>query len=97
MSAATDTVVGFPGRSGVSDVDSAEINDTDLANAKRFVARFGADVRFTPEKGWLVWDGRRWDADEKGLSVQRMATVVAASIFDELRSSTASGAPHQVA
>ena len=48
----------------------AELQDTDVANARRFAHRHGDDVRFTPERGWYVWDGRRWAADDKCLGVQ---------------------------
>jgi putative DNA primase/helicase len=36
----------------------------DVGNAQRFIAMFGADVRYAAElKRWLVWDGRRWKID----------------------------------
>jgi putative DNA primase/helicase len=36
----------------------------DVGNAQRFVAVFGADVRYATElKRWLTWDGRRWKID----------------------------------
>lgn len=36
----------------------------DVGNAQRFIAMFGADVRYSPElKRWLIWDGRRWKVD----------------------------------
>jgi putative DNA primase/helicase len=59
--------------------------DTDIANAKRFARRHGDDVRFTPERGWLVWDGRRWATDEKSLAVQALAKQTAVAIFDEIK------------
>jgi hypothetical protein len=46
-----------------------EICDTDMANAVRLVARHGKDIKFTAARGWFIWDGRRWAADEKGLGV----------------------------
>ena len=33
---------------------------TDLANAERWLIRFGMDFRFCPELGWFWWDQRRW-------------------------------------
>jgi putative DNA primase/helicase len=35
----------------------------DVGNADRFVTHFGADVRYTKEWGWVVWDGKRWTRD----------------------------------
>jgi putative DNA primase/helicase len=61
--------------------------DTDIANAKRLVARHGASMRFTPSRGWFHWDGKRWAADEKGVKIQALAVDTAISIFDEIRDS----------
>ena len=33
---------------------------TDLGNARRLRARFGADLRCVRYHGWHAWDGRRW-------------------------------------
>lgn len=60
------------------------LEDTDLANLRRFLANHKADVRFTPERGWFVWDGRRWKADDLG-SVMVKAKETALSIYDEIR------------
>lgn len=39
---------------------------TEAANAKRFVNRFGQNVRWVdPWQKWLFWDGRRWQIDER--------------------------------
>jgi putative DNA primase/helicase len=45
---------------------------TDFSNAERLVARHGNDLRFVPNLGWLVWDGKRWSRDLTG-EVQRRA------------------------
>ena len=63
----------------------SEISDTDIANAQRLAARHGQDLRFTPERGWHVWDGRRWAVDDKGVEVQARAKETALSIFDEIK------------
>lgn len=49
-----------------SDVTSelAKLGETDTDNAQRFAARFGDKVLFTPGRGWLVYDGRRWRPDD---------------------------------
>jgi putative DNA primase/helicase len=62
-----------------------EIHESDIANGKRLAARHGRDLKFTIERGWYVWDGRRWAADEKGVLVQARAKETALSIFDEIR------------
>lgn len=48
--------------------DGPRIYDqTDLGNARRLVDKFGNDFRWVEKwKSWLVWDGRRWQKDEKG-------------------------------
>lgn len=68
--------------------DEAGIQDTDIANARRFAAAHGADVRFTPERGWFVWDGCRWLVDDKSLGVTERAKRTALAIFDEVRTAT---------
>jgi putative DNA primase/helicase len=61
------------------------ISESDLANAWRFAELHGRDVRFTTAHGWLVWDGRRWASDEKGIAVQAMAKDTALQIARDLR------------
>jgi putative DNA primase/helicase len=62
-----------------------ELSDTDIANAKRLALRHGKELHFTPDRGWLVWDGRRWIVDEKGIQVQACAKETALAIFDEIK------------
>jgi hypothetical protein len=62
-----------------------EITDTDIANGQRLAARHGIDLRFTPERGWFAWDGRRWAVDDRGIQVQARAKESALSIFDEIK------------
>ena len=64
--------------------DSAvKVLDSDLANATRLALRHGADLRYTPERGWLVWDGCRWCVDDAG-RVMTSAKVAVREIFNEL-------------
>jgi putative DNA primase/helicase len=45
----------------------------DVGNARRLVDRHGHDLRYVfPWSRWLVWDGRRWVADDTG-EVERRA------------------------
>jgi putative DNA primase/helicase len=68
--------------------EAAGFADTDIANARRFAEQHGRDVRFTPERGWFVWDGKRWACDDKSIRVQELAKRTALSIFDEVKKST---------
>ncbi len=64
------------------------ISDTDIANARRLAARHGHNLRFTPERGWFVFDGCRWANDDKHLRVQAFAKNAAEAIFDEVKNSS---------
>ena len=55
-------------------------NLTDLGNAERLVALHREDLRYCPQLGWLVWDGRRWCADESG-EVKRRAKLTVRAIY----------------
>lgn len=61
------------------------LTDTDLANARRFVDQHGDDVRWTPERGWLVWDSSRWQIDDMH-QIEAKAKTTVESIFDEIKS-----------
>ncbi len=41
----------------------AKLGETDTDNAQRFAERFGGKVIYTPGRGWLVYDGKRWRHD----------------------------------
>jgi putative DNA primase/helicase len=69
----------------VYDQDQEGFADTDIANAKRFAQQHRDDVRFTPERGWFVWDGRRWAIDDKSIGAQELAKQTALAIFDEVK------------
>ena len=58
------------------------ILDTDMANAERFAKQHGADVRYSREKGFFVWDGRRFVADTS-LAINK-AKQTAKSIVREI-------------
>jgi phage/plasmid-associated DNA primase len=86
MSAGENNIVELQ-RAGRATASSSEIDitDTDIANGQRLATRHGQDLRFTPERGWFVWDGRRWAVDDKGIAVQARAKESALSIFDEIK------------
>ena len=72
------------------------ITDSDMANARRLATRHGHDLRFTPERGYVVWDGRRWAPDEKGVQVQRLAKDTAQAIYDEIRNEASESAQKDI-
>ncbi len=66
--------------------ESERLQNTDLANVRRFMQQHGDDVRWTPECHWMVWDGRRWQVDDLS-RVRVKAKQTAESIYDEIRGS----------
>ncbi len=66
------------------DSDAKHLSDTDIANARRFIQQHGDSVRWTPERGWFVWDGRCWQVDDLG-RVMVKARETVETIFDEIR------------
>jgi putative DNA primase/helicase len=60
------------------------ITDTDLANARRFADRCRGKAHYTPERGWLIWDGKRWKPDERELAVMTLAKDVVEGIYNEI-------------
>lgn len=76
----------LPPADAYKDDEPIGLDDTDIANAVRFALQHGADVRFTPERGWFVWDGKRWQVDDKAILVQQFAKLTALAIFDEVKS-----------
>lgn len=66
------------------------IPGTDMANARRFTDRHGMNLRFTTERGWMVWSGKKWQVDEKGVAVAKLAMESAESLLSELKNSAPS-------
>ncbi len=59
---------------------------TDLANARRLVARHGHNLRYCfPQGSWYVWDGKHWVRETTG-EVMRLAKETAISIYQEAAS-----------
>ena len=56
---------------------------TDLGNAERLVRLFGDQIRFVPQWGWLVWDGKRWVRDPEGQWVMEFAQETVKQIYHE--------------
>ena len=53
----------------------------DIGNARRFLTWAGDDVRHVTHVGWHVFDKRRWQEDESGAIVRRLAHHAAESIY----------------
>jgi putative DNA primase/helicase len=67
---------------------------SDIGNVKRFVARFGGDLKYCPALGWLYWDGRRWSREgaegratiaehETAVAIQAEAEAIEGTGLDE--------------
>jgi putative DNA primase/helicase len=61
-----------------------DLGETDTDNAQRFAIRFGTKALYTPGRGWLVFDGRRWRRDYVGRVVE-LAKTTARLIAAEAR------------
>lgn len=61
-----------------------ELNDTGMA--ERFLRLYGADYRFVPDLGFLVWTGTHWAPDKTRTVVERVCATVAqvAAATDEM-------------
>lgn len=65
-------------------------NTTDMGNAERFVDRFGSELRYCSKLGkdgtWLIWDGTRWQLDER-LKIHKMAKRIVPDIYADAQAS----------
>lgn len=43
----------------------------DIGNAELLIQWHKKDIRFCPGRGWLVWDGKRWQQDESGQIMEK--------------------------
>jgi putative DNA primase/helicase len=66
-----------------STIPSTSASFSDLGNARRLVARHGADLRFcAQEKTWYVWTGTRWKRDASEEVSRRAIETVDAMYTD---------------
>jgi DNA primase len=74
---------GFDLAPQLLDMKCAGFERTDMGNAERWHARYGADYLYTTAKGWLGWDGRRY----RVLNQEKDSTPaeVMASVFRTVR------------
>ena len=60
-----------------------DFHRSDTGNAERFVARYGAEIRYCDEWGkWLIWDGRRWERDGMRL-IRRFAKNTVRGMYNQ--------------
>jgi putative DNA primase/helicase len=52
---------------------------TDDGNALRLVDEHEQEIRYCPQRSWLVWDGHRWTWDETG-SIYELARAIARAL-----------------
>ena len=55
---------------------------TDLGNARRLVHQYGQELRYCNQRGWFIWDDRRWEPDDTG-AVERFAKAAVRGIYNE--------------
>lgn len=58
---------------------------TDVGNAYRLALRYGDVLRWTPEQGWLVWDGVIWREDSREQVMELAKESVQDMFRDALR------------
>lgn len=62
-----------------------DVGTNDVANARRIVEKFGQDIRYCERwKRWLVWDGKRWRAEDTLGLVYSRAKDAIRGLFKEV-------------
>lgn len=65
-------------------VVTADIGTNDAANAARVVTQFGKDIRYVERwKRWLIWDGKRWRAEDTNVLIAARVKDALKGIFKE--------------
>jgi len=84
---ALDRLLPEPPRNGhrptLATIERPERPCTDLGNAERLVRLFGDRIRFVPQWGWLVWDGKRWVRDSGNQRITELAEETVRQIYRE--------------
>ncbi len=70
-----------------NDRELADLPRNDYGNGRRLIARHGRDLLHVDERGWYVWDGRRFAAQpaKEAPDAVRLAHATAAAIKAEAR------------
>ncbi|MCD8502142.1 MAG: phage/plasmid primase, P4 family [Bacillaceae bacterium] len=66
----------------LSSKNPAELPLTELGNAERIVYYNQGKIKYTPEFGWLVWDGVRWVPDSRN-QIEVITNKTLRKIYDE--------------
>jgi putative DNA primase/helicase len=84
---ALDRLLPEPPRNGhrptLATIERPERPCTDLGNAERLVRFWGDSIRFVPQWGWLVWDGKRWARDNGNQRITELAEETVRQIYHE--------------
>lgn len=67
------------------DRELAALVRNDSGNARRLIARFGRDLLWIEEIGWLFWTGSHWSDRGGNRGAQQRAQETATAIFSEAR------------
>ncbi len=78
-----------PGAPDDSALAKYELND--LGNARRLLARFGSEIAYTDERGWLSWDGKCWSDRDGAAFALKCAHKTADALFLEADVSSLGG------
>lgn len=54
---------------------------TELGNAERIAFEYGHIIKYVSEIGWMLWDGKRWNVDNKK-EIERITAKVLRSLYD---------------
>lgn len=63
MSALDDFDAAPPQQAMFDATDRIKLPHNDVGNARRLLMAHGAEMRFVPGRGWMVWTGEVWDLD----------------------------------
>ena len=64
--------------------DTVKPNDySDAGNAEVFIARNRSRMIYTDSRGWLIWDGKRWAADDH--KAYQMAVQLSGEMLEDAR------------
>lgn len=60
------------------------ILDSDLANSERMIRYFGEDLRYSPESGWMHWNGAVWRSGAEPIALE-FAKDTARMVLEEAK------------
>jgi len=60
---------------------------TELGNAERIIHFHKDEIKHSPERGWLLWDGARW-AEDSGNQIEVIAAKTLRGLFLEARNAS---------